>query len=169
MADKCKKVFNGKLLKVFTTIKKLPWGKEAYFEVVKHPGASLIVPSIGNKIVFIRQLRPVVGKELWELPAGTLEKNETPYKCAKREVKEETGYLVKNLKKIGVIYTTPGFSDEKIHIYQAECTQKGEIDPDEDEKIEVHLFSRKKIKEMFYLGQITDSKTIAALAFAGII
>ena len=116
-----KKVFSGRLLKVFKGTKRLPNGIEAYFEEVDHPGAALIVPFIKEKIVFIRQYRGVIGKYIWELPAGTLDPGETPYACAKREVEEETGCRVKSLEKVGIIFTTPGYSNEKICVFKAEC------------------------------------------------
>jgi ADP-ribose diphosphatase len=164
-----KKVFNGKYLQVYTSQKKLPDGRLSYFEEVKHPGASLVVPFDGEKIVFIRQYRGVIGKHIWELPAGTLDPGETPYSCAKREVTEETGYKVKNLKKIGQIHSVPGYSNEVITIYSAECTMKVKTDMDPDEVIKVRLFQKKEVRSLFKNGKITDAKTIAALAFVGII
>ncbi|MCK5450156.1 MAG: NUDIX hydrolase [Candidatus Omnitrophica bacterium] len=170
MGKKRKKVYNGKLLKVFEDKKVLPDGRVAKFEEVKHPGAALVIPFIGNKIVFLRQYRGVIGEYLWEFPAGKLDPKETPYACAKRELKEETGYEAKKIKRLGKIYTTPGFCDEVIYIYRAECgLNLSETNLDEDEFIEVKLFSLKQIRELFKNGKIIDSKSIAALAFAKIL
>jgi len=103
---------------VFTGYKILPNGKSSYFEEVEHPGAVLIVPFIGEKVVLIKQYRGVIGKFIWELPAGKIDPPETPLACAKRESAEEIGYRIGDIKRLGFIYTTPGFSDEKIVIYK---------------------------------------------------
>lgn len=164
-----KKVFDGKLIKVFISTLKLPDGRRSYFEEVKHPGASIVVPFLKGKIVFLRQYRAVTGKYLWELPAGKLSPGESPYSCAKREVTEETGYKVSGLRRIGMIYTSPGFCDEKIHVYRAVCSHKSEMNLDWDEIIEVRPLSRTQIKKLFKTGALSDAKSIAALAFAGIL
>jgi ADP-ribose pyrophosphatase len=164
-----KKVFHGRIFRVFRENKKLPNGREVSFEEVDHPGAALIVPFIKNKVVFIRQYRAVIGKYIWELPAGKLDPGETPRACAKREIEEETGYVVGGLKKIGVIYTSPGFCNERIHIYKTECKDKKETRRDEDELIRVRLLTGREIRKLFAAGKINDSKTISALSFAGIL
>ena len=164
-----KRIFKGRIFRVFAGKKLLPNGVRAYFEEIDHPGASLIIPFVSERIVFIRQYRGVIGKYIWELPAGTIDRGETPYACAKREITEETGYHVRNLKKIGVVYSTPGFCNERIHIFRADCSEKKAQKTDRDELLRVELFSRKKVVGMFAAGKITDSKTIAALALSGII
>ncbi len=164
-----KKIFSGKLVKLFISKLKLPNGKTGYFEEIIHPQASLVVPFIKNRIVFIRQYRAVIDKYIWELPAGILEPGETPYACAKREITEETGYLVRNVKRIGKIYTSPGFCDEIIHVFKADCVSKGRSERDADELIRVRLVKKSEAIELFRNGKIQDAKTIAALAFAGII
>lgn len=164
-----KKVFDGKLIKVFRSTLKLPDGRSSYFEEVKHPGASIIVPFLKGKVIFLRQYRAVTGKYLWELPAGKLDPGETPYSCAKREVTEETGYKVRGLRRIGMIYTSPGFCDEKIYVYSAVCSEKAGMDLDWDEIIEVRPLSRSAIKKLFREGGLTDAKSIAALSFAGVL
>ena len=164
-----REVFKGRLFRVFKGRKKLPNGRKAYFEEVDHPGAALVIPFIKDEIVFIRQYRGVIGKYIWELPAGTLEPGETPYACAKREVAEETGYPVKDLKRIGLVYSTPGFCNEKIYIFKARCESRKEGRKDGDELIRVERFTRRGTRRLFKNGRINDSKTIAALSFAGIL
>lgn len=164
-----RKIFSGRIFKVYTEKKTLPDGRKTRIDGVDHPGASVIVPFKGRSIVFIRQYRPVIEKFIWELPAGTLEKGEKPLECAKREVKEETGFRVKKIKKIGKIYTTPGFCNEQISVYAATCSSLGGPQRDADEHIRVKLLTRKDVKKMFASGKITDSKTISALTLAGVL
>lgn len=164
-----KKVYSGKLIKLYESTKILPDGRKGYFEEIKHPGASLVVPFLKDKIVFIRQYRGIIGKYLWELPAGKLSWKEEPSACAKREVAEETGYIVKNIRKIGMIYTTPGFCDEKIHIFSADCSEKRDTNKDWDEFITVKLLTRKEAVKLVRNGKLNDAKTVAALVFAGVL
>jgi len=164
-----KKVFSGRLIKGFKVRKRLPDGREAYFEEIHHPEAALVVPFVKNRIVFIRQYRGVIGKRIWELPAGILDKGESPRGCAVREVAEETGYVVRRVKKMGVIYTSPGFCDERIHLFRAECGARGAVCMDKDEMIRVKLFCRDDVRRMLSGGRITDAKTIAALSLAGVV
>ncbi|MBD3379312.1 MAG: NUDIX domain-containing protein [Candidatus Omnitrophica bacterium] len=166
---KRKSVYKGKLLNLYESHKKMPNGAQAYFEEIDHPGAALIVPFLKGKVVMIRQYRGVIEKYIWELPAGTLEEGETPYSCAKREAAEETGFKVSSLKKLGVVYTTPGFCNEMIHIYRAECSGASDAQGDPDECVDVRILGKKEVRALFSAGKILDSKTICALKFAGII
>ena len=161
-----KTVFKGKLLKVLVKKVRLPHGYLATYEMIRHPGAALIVPFLGaDKIIMLRQLRPVIGKHIYELPAGTLDGSETPLSCARREIVEETGYSAGKFKLLGAIYPVPGYSTEKIFIYKAESLKKKERVPEKDEVIETEIFTRRGIKKLFRSGRIVDAKTISALAF----
>ena len=164
-----KKVYEGKLLKVYQIKRKLPTGRLASFELIKHPGAALIVPFITkSSIIMLRQYRAVLAKFIYELPAGTLEDKETPLKCAKRETVEETGYKAKKFTKLGYIYPVPGYSTEKIVCYKAEDLKMSKTNFDLDEVIEIKVFSIKQLKVMIKSGQIVDAKTICALRMCGI-
>ena len=113
-----KNKFNGKLIKVFEKKTLLPNSETINLEIVKHPGAVLIIPFLSKeKIILIKQYRPVMKEYLYELPAGTLEKKESTRVCAKRELIEETGYRANKIRKIGKIYPCPGYSTEKIIIF----------------------------------------------------
>jgi len=168
MAQKIKRVFKGKLLNVFVQKVRLPHGYVATFETIKHPGAALIAPFLSkDKIIMLRQLRPVINSYIYELPAGTLDKNESPLSCARREIVEETGCSAKKFTLLGKIYPVPGYSTEKIFIYKAEGLQKEDHEAEQDEVIKARVFSRAEIKRLFKRGRIVDAKTIAALAFCG--
>ena len=166
MADKF--VFKGRLIKLSEKIIRLPNGYTAKFEVIEHLGAVLIIPFLAkDKVILLRQFRPVIGKYIYELPAGTLKKNETSISCAKREIIEETGYSAVKFTRLGYIYPVPGYSTEKIIIYKAEDLIKQKINTDEDEIIQILIADRVQVKTMFDKRQLVDAKTISAFAFAG--
>lgn len=166
--QKMKLAFKGRLLKVFVKKERLPHGYVATFEMIKHPGAALIVPFLSkNKVIMLRQLRPVINSYIYELPAGTLDKNEQPAVCAKREIIEETGYLARKVTLVGKIYPVPGYSTEKIFIYKAEGLKKTERIVEPDEVIESYVFTKAEIKKLFKQGRIIDAKTICAFTMCG--
>jgi ADP-ribose pyrophosphatase len=163
------KVYNGKMISVKNDTVLLPSGKVAFREVVEHPGAVAVVPvTAKGKIVLVRQYRYAVGKALLEIPAGKLDGKENPKECAIRELSEETGFVATELKKMGSIYTGPGFTDEIIHIYLADKITAGEQRPDEDEFLNVEMYTPLQIKSLIKKGDICDAKTIVGLALAGI-
>ncbi len=163
--------FNGRLIKVYEHKCVLPNGYPVKLEIVKHPGAVLIVPFLSkNEVILLRQYRPVVDLYLYELPAGTLGKGERHMSCAYRELGEETGYSAGRMKKIGQIYPAPGYTTEKIVIFKAEKLKKlGQHTTEADEVIKTHVFTRPKILRLFKSGKIIDAKTICALSICGVI
>ena len=161
---KTKTIYKGRLLHLVVGKKLLPNGYLARFEIIKHPGAALIVPFLAkDKIILLKQLRPVINSYIYELPAGTLNKNEPPLSCAKREIIEETGYTAEKFTKLGEIYPVPGYSTEKISIFKAEALTKKHRIPEQDEVIKNFEFNKKEIKKLFKSGKIIDAKTICAL------
>jgi ADP-ribose pyrophosphatase len=135
-------------------------------EVVEHPGAVAIIPLLNNgKILMIKQYRHPVGEFLFEIPAGTLEKNESAEECAYRELIEETGHKAERLIKMVSCYLAPGYSDELIHIFLASDIEKTKPKLEDDECIEVITFSLKEIKEKIKNGSIKDAKTIAGISY----
>ena len=167
---KRKAVFKGKLVSLYVERQVFPNGYVANLEVVKHPGAVLIVPFISrDKVVLIRQYRPVINSYIWELPAGTLHKGEPHASCANRELIEETGYKAGRWKKIGLIYPAPGYTTEKIVMLAARDLEKVRVKRQEDEIIRVRVFSRKSVKRLLEAGKIVDAKTICGLKLSGVI
>jgi len=160
--------FKGRLFKVQMLSWKTPNGREIRREVVRHPGAVLIIPvrapaASGARVVMIRNWRMAVGKRLWEFPAGKLEDGEEPIKAAARELEEETGFRAGVLRKLGEFYTSPGFTDELMRVFLAEdlspCGQRLE----EDEDIEVRTVALDDVLAMIRRGEIRDGKTIAGV------
>jgi len=135
---------------------------------IRHPGASLIVPFVDSeRVILLRQYRPVIRGFLYELPAGTRDKGESELACARRELVEETGYAAALMKKLGSIFPVPGYSTEKIAIFKAWRLTRKNISLDRDEIITSSVVTRARIKRLFKAGRIRDAKTICALAFCG--
>ena len=170
MVSRSKTIFKGKIIKLYLQKHKLPNGVSVEIELIKHPGAVLIVPFLSkDKIILIRQFRTVIGSYLWELPAGTLKKGEIMAFCAKRELIEETGYEAGTFRRIGFIYPAPGYTTEKIIIYKATGLKKVQAKTEADEIIESRIFSKNEARKLFKAGLINDAKTICALKLANII
>jgi ADP-ribose pyrophosphatase len=158
-----KTVFQGRLLKVQVLEVKLDGGVRSRREIVRHPGAIAVVAQLPDKrFVFVRQYRKAVECSLLEIVAGCLEPRENPDKCARREIKEETGYDVGSLKKLCVVALAPGYSSERLHVYFARLkASRGIATPDEDERIQVVCLTASAFEKMVRNGRIGDSKTLA--------
>lgn len=164
-----KQVFDGNLLKVYRDHVELPNGKNATREFIRHPGAVAVVPiTPEGKIVLVRQYRYPIGATMLEVPAGKLDKGEAPDDCARRELEEETGYVAKNLRLLTSMYTTPGFTDEIIHLYIADELTLAKQCPDEDEFLDVEMYTKEEVKKMIADGIINDGKSMLALLLSGI-
>jgi len=163
-------VFDGKMVKLRFDRVRLPNGRVATREVVEHPGAVAIVPvTAAGEVVLVRQYRYAVGKELLEIPAGKLGAGEDPSAAALRELEEETGYTAQTLHKLAAVYTTPGFTNELMHLYLAGNLILTKQHLDEDEFINVELFSPEQIRTFVSEGLIQDAKTFLGLLLAGVI
>ncbi len=114
-----KEIFDGKIIKVQVEDVTLPNGHTSKREIIKHPGAVAVIPiTKDNKIIFVKQYRKPLEKVLVEIPAGKLEEGEAPITTALRELEEETGYTTKSLHYVTSFYTSPGFADEIIYLYE---------------------------------------------------
>ena len=141
-----------------------PSGHETSREIVVHPGAVCIVARpTPEEVLLIRQYRHATGRELLEIPAGTLEDSEDPRDCAFRELEEETGYRATTMTERARFWTTPGFTSELMYLYEATGLTKTEIKPDEDEVIELDIVSRSEALRMVEDGRIQDAKSILGL------
>lgn len=155
--------YDGYVVKVFLDTVELEDGSIATRDVVRHKGAACIAPVTDDgKLIFVRQYRYALGKELFELPAGKLDTiDEDPYLCAVRELKEETGCTADEIKYMGDFISTAGFCDENIRLYMATGLHYGKSDLDEDEFLDVETITIEKAKEMVLSGEIIDGKTQA--------
>jgi len=168
MKERCletRKIYSGRVVALRIDRVMLPSGRKSIREVVEHRGAVAAIPVKGDKIVLIRQYRYPVDEVIYEIPAGTREKNETPDETMARELEEEIGYRAGRLTHLFTFYSTPGFTTEKISIYLAEELEPVERRPEHDENIEVVEVEKERIPEMIKNGEIRDGKTIAALCY----
>ena len=139
-------------------------GKRHVREIVVHPGAVVVIGLLDDqRVLLIRNRREAVGQTLLELPAGTLEKAESPMNCAGRELLEETGYLAGKMKLLGTFFTSPGILSEKMYAFVAYDLQVKSTALEPGEEIEVQEATLDGAIEMIREGQIADGKTIAAL------
>jgi len=161
------KVFEGVLLHVYQDTVLLPSGNCSTREYIKHPGAAVVIPHLGNQqILLIRQYRYPIRQIVLELPAGKIDPGESPEMTIQRELAEETGYQANWLKPIVPIHTCVGYSDEVVHLYWADQLTPASRLPDADEFIERTACSISDAMNLIQNGQITDAKTIIGLFWA---
>ena len=156
-------IYEGKILKLRRDDARLPDGRPCVREIIEHSGGACVLYVKEDKVLLVRQYRYAYGESLYELPAGKLEIGEDPKNAALRELEEEAGVLAEELKLLFVMYPTPGYTNEKIYIYQAVSGKETATSPDEDEFLDVEYLPLDKVKEMLKTGEIKDGKTIVAL------
>lgn len=168
-----KVVHRGRVIDVGVDTVRFPDGSEGKLDLVVHAGASAIVPFVDPpdaedpRILLLRQYRYAAGGYLYEVPAGMPEYEGEPWDaCALRELEEETGFTADRLEAMTHIHTTPGFSDEVIHLWAAWDLKRGEGNLDEDEFLDVIEVRRSRVLELIRSRQITDAKSLVALLFA---
>ena len=145
----------------------LPNGNRTELEIIRHPGASAVVPLTDqNHVLLVRQYRHAAGGYILEVPAGKLDAGEAPEVCAARELQEEAGVEAGQLHKLGSILTTPGFTDEIIHLYLAQQLRPGQQDLEADEVLTVEEVPLADAVAMCQDGRVQDAKSICALMLA---
>ena len=159
-----REVYHGRIVNVCMDEVLLPNGRQAQREVVEHPGGVAILPVDDKGFCYmVRQFRYPAGHMILETPAGKLEYGEDHYACAVRELSEETGFTADEFIYLGVFYTSPGFSSEKLHVYLALGLHPGRCHLDEGEFLNVEKYSLDQLMDMVMANQIEDAKTIIAL------
>jgi ADP-ribose pyrophosphatase len=157
--------FSGRVFGVRADRLRLDNGREASLEFVEHIGSVIIVPvDADGGIWFVRQYRHPAGRELLELPAGSLDPGEDPQSSAGRELREEIGMRADRLNRIGGFFLAPGYDTEYMHVFVAEGLHPDRLPADEDEVLFPEKFSPTQVREVMNSGTIEDAKTIAALA-----
>jgi len=141
-------------------------------EMVRHPGASAVVPfldpldSPDPRILLIRQYRYAANGYVYEIPAGRLDPGETPEDCAARELREETGYSASDLIRLTTFYTTPGFTDEQIHLFAASGLTEGNSRVEADEVLDLAPVTLSRAMAMIASGELVDGKSMIGVLFA---
>ena len=158
-------VHEGTVLKMYQDHMVFANGNTEEWDFIHHDGAAAVVPVLEDgRIIMVRQYRNALERETIELPAGKLDDPDEPgIECAARELEEETGYRSESLEWLLTLRTTVAFCDEKIDIYLARNLVPTKQNLDEDEYVDVEIYTLEELKELIFTGKIEDSKTIAAL------
>lgn len=163
-------IFDGIILHLYNDTVLLPNGKEATREYIRHQGAVCVVPVTENgEVVLVKQFRYPLHTVTLEVPAGKLDKGESPEEGARRELSEETGICQAKLKSIGALYSSPAIMTEVIHMYVATDLVFSESHPDEDEFVETVKIPLKKLLSQIKNGEIKDAKTQTAILKAALL
>jgi len=166
-----RRMYAGKVIRVDVDTVRFPDGSEGELEMIRHPGAAAVVPCASDPtspdptILMIRQFRYAAGGPLWEVPAGTLTPGEAPEVCARRELLEEAGVNAGRIERLTSIWTTPGFTDELIHLFWAQDLTPAAAAPEADEFIEVVPRPLSAVLAGIRDGEVRDAKTIAAILY----
>lgn len=166
-------VHEGRIVHLSVDTVRFPDGTVGELEMIRHSGAAAVLPVVGAaedpdpEVLLIRQYRYATGGYLYEVPAGRPSARGEDWElCARRELEEETGMVAGRLTRLTSIYTTPGFTDELIHLFLAEDLRPGRIARDVDEFIELHQVPLSQAMRMVEAGEITDAKSICTLLYA---
>lgn len=166
------RIWSGRIFNFDVDRIRYPNGNEADFAIVRHPGASAVIPYLSDpagddpQILLLRQYRYAAGGYLYEVPAGRLDEGESPLECARRELREETGCTAASVEELCEMYMTPGYTDEKIHFFIATGITTGEAEREADEFAETVVLSLSRALAMVQQGEIVDAKTAVALLFS---
>ena len=166
-----KELYSGKIFRLDRDTVRFPDGSEADMDMIRHPGASAIVPFMNDpegedpQILLLRQYRYAAGGYIYEVPAGRLDGDESPAHCAVRELKEETGCTAARMEPLFTMFTTPGFTDEKIHVFMATGLSHGEAAREADEFADVVIMRLAEALELIRDGEIMDAKTALSILY----
>jgi len=161
-----RRIFSGRVFRVEQDWVRLATGRVVPMDIVRHRGSVvLLVQPSPNRLILVRQFRPAIGRWIWEIPAGSLERGERPAIAARRECVEETGWRPDRVRRLGSYYPSPGFCDELMHFYA--CTDlarpRRQAARDPDEELEPRVFTRREAWALVARGDIVDMKTVIGL------
>jgi ADP-ribose pyrophosphatase len=166
------RLYTGRIVNLDLDTVRFPDGTSGRLEMLRHPGASAVVPFLDDprdadpRVLLIRQFRHAADGFIWEVPAGRLDPGETPEDCARRELAEETGMRARVVEPLTTIYTTPGFTDERIHLFLAHGLEEGAHRREADEFMELHTLRWSAVLALVGSGEVRDAKTLTSLLFA---
>ena len=165
--NRCTTLHKGRVFNLVKEDYTLDNGVTSEMDFIQHPGATAMVPMLNlTDVILIKQYRHAIREFIWEIPAGTLNPEESPLHCAQRELIEETGYSAAAWQQLGTITPLPGCSDERIHIFLASDLKSAEQNLDDDEMLKVHQLKLEDALQMILSGEIADGKTISGLFLA---
>ena len=165
------RLYTGRIVNLDLDTVRFPDGSTGRLEMLRHPGASAVVPLLDPldaddpRVLLIRQFRHAADDFIWEIPAGRLDPGESPERCAERELEEETGMRAGRLERLTTIYTTPGFTDERIHLFLGTKLEPGAERREADEFMEVEPRPWSEVLRMVKDGRIIDGKSLVSLMF----
>lgn len=166
------RVYRGRVINVDIDTVRYPNGQSGELEIVRHPGASAVVPFLTDpasddpQLLLIKQYRYAGGGFMYEVPAGKLDGDEDPRVCAERELQEEVGCTARRLDHLYTFYTTPGFTDERIHAFMATGLERGETKHEHDEFMSVEVVRLSDALELIRSGELNDAKSALAIMYA---
>jgi ADP-ribose pyrophosphatase len=166
-----RRVYDGRVVKLDVDTIRTPDDDRMELEIVRHPGAAAVVPLLDGKdaadpsVLLIHQYRYAAGGPIWEIPAGVLEPGEDPETCAHRELREETGAVAERIELLTSVLTTPGFTDEVIHLFVATGIRTGPASTERDEFIRPEARPMSRVLQMIRDGEIRDGKSVVALLY----
>jgi ADP-ribose pyrophosphatase len=165
------RLYSGRVIDLDLDTVRFPDDSTGQLEILRHPGASAVVPFLDPpgagdpRVILLRQFRHAADGYIWEVPAGRLDAGESPEVCAARELEEETGMRAGRLERLTTIYTTPGFTDERIHLFLALDLEPGAEDREADEFMELHTLRWSQVIGMIERGEVMDGKTLVTLMY----
>lgn len=167
-----RRVYTGRVINLDVDVVEFPDGNTGELEIFRHPGASAVVPFLSDpagpdpQLLLIKQYRYAADGYMYEIPAGRLDPGEKPETCAHRELREETGCTATSMQHLYTMYTTPGFTDERIHIFLATGLEQGDAAREADEFLTVETVPLSRALEMIKSGEIEDGKTALGILYA---
>lgn len=165
-------LYDGRVVHLSLDTVRFPDGSRGKLELVRHRGAAAVLPVSGSgdeadpEIILVRQYRYAAGGVIYEVPAGIIEPGESWEECARRELEEEAGVRAGRLVRLTTIHTTPGFTNEQIHLYAAFDLTPGRTNPDTDEFLEVKRMRLSEAVDLVRLGEVSDAKSAVTILYA---